>query len=130
MVIVTFGTQRFRPSVWSPVTISYGISSSSVLSLVWLLILVVPGGVIRLSFVVSLTRSAQVLIFLSMSLVANSMASCIVFGLVAITLPWIVSGKFLETSDRTLVPVLGNVGYRLPHRYPLPSNSTFRTPIS
>ncbi|GKF82914.1 hypothetical protein Tco_0244570 [Tanacetum coccineum] len=33
-----------------------------------------------------------------------------------------------ETSDRTLVPVLRNVGYRLPHRYPLPSNSTFQTP--
>nr|GEY33027.1 putative reverse transcriptase domain-containing protein [Tanacetum cinerariifolium] len=31
-----------------------------------------------------------------------------------------------ETSDHTLVPVLGNVGYRLPHRYPLPSNSTLR----
>ncbi|GJV63811.1 hypothetical protein Tco_1474639 [Tanacetum coccineum] len=65
MVIVTFGTQRSRPSVWSPVTISCGISSSSVLSLVWLLILVVPGGVIRLSFVVSPEVSAQVLFLLS-----------------------------------------------------------------
>ncbi|GJW84525.1 hypothetical protein Tco_0157670 [Tanacetum coccineum] len=35
-------------------------TSSSVLSLVWLLILVVPGGVIRLSFVVSLTFSPSV----------------------------------------------------------------------
>ncbi|GKD01919.1 hypothetical protein Tco_1172193 [Tanacetum coccineum] len=61
-----------------------------------------------------------------MSSVANSLASCcIVFGLVAITLPWIVSGKpdhisqlglFLpETSNRTLVPVLGNVGYSVLH---------------
>ncbi|GKB61197.1 hypothetical protein Tco_0917383 [Tanacetum coccineum] len=57
---VTFGTQRSRSSVWSPVTISCGISSSSVLPLVWLLILVVPGGVIRLSFVVSLTFSLSV----------------------------------------------------------------------
>ncbi|GJS24035.1 hypothetical protein Tco_0452667 [Tanacetum coccineum] len=46
VVIVTFGNRGIA-LVWSPVTISCGISSSSVLSLVWLLILVVPGGVIR-----------------------------------------------------------------------------------
>ncbi|GJS53376.1 hypothetical protein Tco_0626738 [Tanacetum coccineum] len=50
---------EFRPSVWFPITISCGISSSTVLSLVWLLILVVPGSVIRLSFVVSLTFSPR-----------------------------------------------------------------------
>ncbi|GKF68124.1 hypothetical protein Tco_0197803 [Tanacetum coccineum] len=58
--VISFRTFRAQPSVWSPVTISYGISSSSVLPLIWLLILVVPGGVIRLSFVVSLTFSPSV----------------------------------------------------------------------
>ncbi|GJU13839.1 hypothetical protein Tco_1136235 [Tanacetum coccineum] len=101
---------------------------------------VVPGGVIRLSFVVSLTFSPVLIFFESMSSVANSMASCMVFWLVAthcqdrvrqateIFLHFVL---FLpKTFDRTLVPVLGNVGYRLPHRYPSPSNSTFQTPAS
>nr|GEZ38150.1 hypothetical protein [Tanacetum cinerariifolium] len=59
VVIVTFGTQRSRPFICSLVTIPCSKSSSSVLSLVWLL-MVVPGGVIRFSFVISLTFNPSV----------------------------------------------------------------------
>ncbi|GJX82831.1 hypothetical protein Tco_0332312 [Tanacetum coccineum] len=106
-----------------PVTISCALKrgSSSVLSLVWLLILVVPGGVIKLSFVVSLTFSPSVdLLVHEFSGELNGILHS--FWLIAITTchgmcrashrPYSQLGLFLrETSITHLVQVLGNVSY-------------------
>ncbi|GJV50592.1 hypothetical protein Tco_1446333 [Tanacetum coccineum] len=100
------------------------ISSSSVLSLVWLLILVIPGSVIRLSFVVSLTFNPSVGLFVhefsgELNVIlyifwlsrpshchgASSGMTSGIFSQLGLFLP--------EISDRTLVLVLGNVGYSI-----------------
>ncbi|GJZ85361.1 retrovirus-related pol polyprotein from transposon TNT 1-94 [Tanacetum coccineum] len=117
VVIVAFGTQRSRPSIWSPVIISCCISSSSVLSLIWLLILVIPGSGTDFLLFVSL-RSATLCLFVHV-FSGGTQWIRIVLGIVAITLPWIVSGKpptYFSTwsitsgniRSGTLVPVLGN----------------------
>ncbi|GJU50450.1 ribonuclease H-like domain-containing protein [Tanacetum coccineum] len=76
----------------------------------------------------------MVLTFLSISSVAISTASCMVFGFDAIIFPWIMSGNrrqnrsILSTTLRkllntTAVLVPGNVGCTLSHQYPSLSNS-------
>ncbi|GKF81918.1 hypothetical protein Tco_0243574, partial [Tanacetum coccineum] len=51
MIVITLGTQRFRPGVWFPVTIACSVGMAYVLPLILLLlVLIVLGKIIILSF--------------------------------------------------------------------------------
>ncbi|GKG33464.1 hypothetical protein Tco_0433623, partial [Tanacetum coccineum] len=54
MIVITLGTQRFRPGVWFPVTIACGVSLACVLPLI-LLVLIVLVRIIIPSFPFCLT---------------------------------------------------------------------------
>ncbi|GJX71512.1 hypothetical protein Tco_0308683 [Tanacetum coccineum] len=56
MIVITLGTQRFRPDVWFPVTIACGVGLACVLPLI-LLVLIILGKIIILSFPFCLTHS-------------------------------------------------------------------------
>ncbi|GKF85182.1 hypothetical protein Tco_0250080 [Tanacetum coccineum] len=49
MIVITLGTQRFRPSVWFPVTIPCSVGLTCVLPLI-LVVLIILGKIIILSF--------------------------------------------------------------------------------
>ncbi|GKF98789.1 hypothetical protein Tco_0297572, partial [Tanacetum coccineum] len=58
MIVITLGTQRFRPGIWFPVTIACSIDLACVLPLILLLlVLIVLGKIIILSFPFCLTFS-------------------------------------------------------------------------
>ncbi|GKG25931.1 hypothetical protein Tco_0399077, partial [Tanacetum coccineum] len=54
MIVITLGTQRFRPDVWFPVTIACSVGLACVLPHI-LLVLIVLGKIIILSFPFCLT---------------------------------------------------------------------------